>query len=146
MRRDLAVEQIVGLRAEWGRTGGVFQEFMRDVKDQESLNTFLKDKGRTPDRPARHRRRDRQARRHAGGARAERHAQQAPSLFYWTWVNGLISGLLTHTKYVAANALYTASEHGVVTPIAAIIGKAKQVFGADVEKVYFGETGAAPTA
>lgn len=41
MRRDLAVEQIVGLRAEWGRTGNVFQQFMREVKDAQSLNDFI---------------------------------------------------------------------------------------------------------
>jgi hypothetical protein len=44
MRRDMAVEQIVGLRAEWGRTGNVFQEFMREVKDATTLNEFLKEK------------------------------------------------------------------------------------------------------
>lgn len=44
MRRDLAVEQIVGLRAEWGRTGRVFQEFMRDVKDGQALDQFIKEK------------------------------------------------------------------------------------------------------
>jgi hypothetical protein len=143
MRRDLAVEQVVGARAEWGRTGRVFQEFMRDVKDQEGLTSFLKDKGRTPT--------DLQGiadslgdldRTQAARVLSDLH-QRTPGVFYWTWVNGLISGLLTHTKYVAANALYAASEHGVTTPLAAVIGKAKQAFGAEAERVYFGEALAA---
>jgi hypothetical protein len=48
MRRDMAVEQVVGLRAEWGRTGNVFRSSLRDVKDQQGLSDFLKTKGRTP--------------------------------------------------------------------------------------------------
>lgn len=141
MRRDMAVEQVVGLRAEWGRTGNVFQEFLRDVKDQEGLNNFLKDKGRNPtdlreiadaidtlDR----------------GSAAKvlndmRGKQMSP--FYYTWVNGLISGILTHTKYVAANALYGVTEYGVTTPIAALIGEAKKLtgLGSDVDRVFHGE-------
>lgn len=143
MRRDLAVEQIVGLRAEWGRTGGVFQEFLRDVKDQETLNTFLKDKGRSPkDLQDIANAIDQLDATQAARVLSDLHSKR-PGVFYWTWVNGLISGLLTHSKYVAANALYATSEHGIVTPIAAMIGKAKQVFGSEVERVYFGETMAA---
>lgn len=143
MRRDLAVEQIVGLRAEWGRTGGVFQEFLRDVKDQETLNTFLKEKGRTPaDLIDIANAIDQLDGTQAARVLSDMHSKR-PSVFYWTWINGLISGLLTHTKYVAANALYSASEHGVITPIAAVIGNAKRVFGSEVERVYFGEAPAA---
>jgi hypothetical protein len=142
MRRDLAVEQVVGLRAEWGRTGNAIQEFQTKVKDQAGLSDFLKDKGRTPS----------DLKEIADGlagindpsAAAKilnntRGKQMSP--FYYYWVNGLISGLLTHTKYVAANAVYAASEHGVTTPIASIIGAAKKVAGVgnDAERVFFGE-------
>jgi hypothetical protein len=143
MRRDLAVEQIVGLRAEWGRTGNVFQEFQRDVKDQETLSSFLKDKGRTPqDLVDIANGLDQLDGTQAARVLSDLH-NRSPGLVHWTWVNGLISGWLTHTKYVAANALYAGTEHGVVTPLAAMIGKAKQAFGAEVDRVYFGEAGAA---
>lgn len=143
MRRDLAVEQVVARRAEWGRTGNVIQEFQRRTKEENGLSDFLKERGRTPD--------DLKDIANAlddldntGAARVLSNAHQnMPGKFYWTWVNGLISGMLTHTKYVAANALYAATEHGIVTPLAAVIGKAKQVLGADVDRVYFGEGAAA---
>jgi hypothetical protein len=143
MRRDLAVEQIVGLRAEWGRTGNVFQEFQKNVKDQETLSSFLKDKGRTPqDLVDIANGLDQLDGTQAARVLSDLH-NRSPGLVHWTWVNGLISGWLTHTKYVAANALYAGTEHGVVTPLAAMIGKAKQAFGAEVDRVYFGEAGAA---
>jgi hypothetical protein len=143
MRRDLAVEQIVGLRAEWGRTGNVFQEFQKNVKDQETLSSFLKDKGRTPqDLVDIANGLDQLDGTQAARVLSDLH-NKSPGLVHWTWVNGLISGWLTHTKYVAANALYAGTEHGVVTPLAAMIGKAKQAFGAEVDRVYFGEAGAA---
>jgi hypothetical protein len=141
LRRNMAVEQIVGQRAEWGRTGNVFQEFMKDIREAEDLNKTIKDKtGNTPqdlrdiadliDQADR-----------TQAARILSDAQKkAPAPFYWTWVNGLISGWLTHTKYVAANALYAVSENGIVPPIAATIGKAKQLMGAETDRVFFGET------
>lgn len=67
-----------------------------------------------------------------------------PGPIYWTWVNGLISGMLTHTKYLAANALYQVMNNGLVTPVAALVGVAKKAMGAgnDVDRVLFGESAA----
>lgn len=139
LRRDLAVEQVVGMRAEWGRTGNVFQEFMQNVKDEQSFNEYLKGKGRSPsDLKEIADAVDTLDRTQAARVLSDMHGR-APTPFYWTWVNGLISGWLTHTKYVAANALYTASENGVTPALAAMIGKAKQAFGSEAEHVYFGE-------
>jgi hypothetical protein len=49
LRRDTWVEQVVGHRAEWGRTGNVFQEFLQKVKDEKTFNEFLKDKDLSPE-------------------------------------------------------------------------------------------------
>jgi hypothetical protein len=65
-----------------------------------------------------------------------------PGSIYWTWVNGLISGPITHAKYIAANATYALTERGVTTPIAAIIGGVKKVLGVEADRVFFGETAA----
>src|SRR5258708_2535135 len=135
MRRDLTVEQIVGLRAEWGRTGNVFQEFLRDVKDQETLSNFLKDKqNRTPTdlRDIAHMvdaMDSTQAAKFLSDAR-----QKSPGWIWYTWVNGLISGPFTHTKYMFANGLYAATEYGVTSPVAAMIGVAKKALGAETDR------------
>lgn len=144
MRRDLAVEQVVGLRAEWGRTGNVIQEFMRDVKDQEGLSNFLKDKkGRSPgdlrdladaidalDGP--------QAARMLNDARTPGFWDK----FKWYWVNALISGPVTHLKYIGANAAFATYESAVVTPIAGAVGTLRRATTGTREGVFVGEAAA----
>lgn len=144
MRRDMAVEGVVGLRAEWGRTGNVFQEFMENVKDAQALGEFLKDKGRTPgDLRDIADAIDNLGREDAARTLNELRKPQMGPLYY-TWVNSLIAGILSHVKYIAANALYSVIEHGVVTPIAALIGKARSIAGVgDVDRVFFGDAVAA---
>jgi hypothetical protein len=146
MRRDLAVEQIVGLRAEWGRTGNVFQEFQESVKDAQSLGRWLKDKkGRGVD--------DLRDLANAGRElndpeKLQRflHDQREPTFqdmarFYW--INALISGPITHAKYVLANSAYAAYEGSVVTPLAAMIGETRRMVGlAGDDRVLHGEAAA----
>lgn len=146
MRHSLAVEQIAGLRAEWGRTGNVFQEFQEASKEAQTLGKFLADKkGETVDDL-----RD-LARQGAGlDPRTElprfmNDRRTTPlDRIYWVWVQGLISGVITHTKYLAANETYALMNRGVVTPMAALIGKAKQLAGVgdEADRVFFGETAA----
>ena len=148
LRRDMAVEQVVGYRAEWGRVGNTLQEFMSEIKDQEGLSKFLEGSGRTAsdldkianavdelDRS--------QAARFLNDARKPGFMDK----LFWYWQNSLISGWLTHTKYAAANGTYLAFERGIVTPLASMIGKAKQIAGVSSDRVFFGETlaGAAGT-
>ena len=69
---------------------------------------------------------------------------QAPHWFYWMWSQGLISGPFTHAKYALANAAYAGMERGIVTPLAAVISKAKDIAGVgSADKVFFGEAAAA---
>lgn len=143
MRRDLAVEQVVGLRAEWGRTGNVFQEFLRDVKDQGGLTNFLRDKGRNPDDL-------RNIADAVGGLDGAQTARFLNDLrtptawdkFMFYWVNALISGPVTHTKYIIANAAFAAYESAVVTPIAGVLGTVRRAVSGGAEGVYIGEAGA----
>lgn len=149
MRHSLAVEQIAGLRAEWGRTGNVFQEFLESSKEPQALGRFLQDKkGETLDDL-------RELARH--GANLDPRTQlpnfmnsaRRPNTFldkvYWYWVQGLISGVITHMGYGAANYAYAMATHGVATPLAAMIGKVKQLAGVgdDLDRALFGESAAA---
>ena len=140
MKRDLAVEQIVGLRAEWGRTGNVLQEFMRDVKDQQGLTSFLKSKGRTvTDLKDLARGLDSLDNTSAARMLNDRRSNMGP--LYYTWVQGLISGVITHAKYVMANGLYTTMEHGITPTMASILGelRARTGLGSEVDRVFLGE-------
>ena len=47
-RHALLVEQWFGHRAEWGRTGNVFQEFMTEAGEARSINDMLKDRDTNP--------------------------------------------------------------------------------------------------
>jgi len=148
MKRDYALEatlsHTVALRAEWGRAGNALQEILRAQDSQAALTDLLNSKGRTPE--------DLQdLARGLNGLDREQAAKvltgmrgQAPHWFYWMWTQGLISGPFTHAKYVLANATYAGMERGVVTPLASIIGKAKDLAGVgSTDKVFFGETAAA---
>ena len=143
MRRDLAVEQIVGLRAEWGRTGNVFQEFMRDVKDQESLSGFLKGKGRgTKDLKDIADAVDSLDR---GGAAKLMNDLRTPGAwdkFMYHYVNALTSGPVTHAKYIGANGAFAGVESGVVTPLAGAVGAVRRGLTGSTEGVRVGETAA----
>lgn len=48
-----------------------------------------------------------------------------PGWFYWAWMQGLISGLITHTKYLAVNTATTVLERTIAPEVAALIGKAR---------------------
>ena len=43
LRRDMAVETIVGIRANWGRVGNVLNSYLKDVKDGNALESFIKE-------------------------------------------------------------------------------------------------------
>ena len=140
LRRDMAVEQVVGQRAEWGRTGNVFQEFMERVKGEEDLSKFLSEQGRKPE--------DLQKLARAitdldnGKAAQLLSNANKPGFwdkFLWYWVNALISGPITHTKYIVANATFAAYESAVVTPVAGVIGTARRAISGSREGVYVGE-------
>lgn len=148
IKRDYALEatlsHTVALRAEWGRAGNALQEILKAQDAQAGLTKVLQDKGRSFDDL-------RDIARGMNGLDREQAAKvlsgmrgQAPHWLYWMWTQGLISGPFTHAKYVLANATYAGMERGIVTPLASIIGKAKDIAGVgSTDKVFFGETAAA---
>lgn len=145
MRHSVLQEQVAGLTAEWGRTGNVFQEFSDRAKDAKGLGEFLKEKkGETVD--------DLRDMARAGSALDPR--TQLPAFlndmrkptawdkFMYYWVNSLISGPITHVKYIVANATFAGYESGIVTPIAGVIGASRRAVTGTREGVYVGEAAA----
>jgi hypothetical protein len=137
LRRNMAVEQVVGLRAEWGRTGNVFQEFQALVKDQEALTEWMskqtaEGRGVPPNPDAL----DKFAkgvisvpRTNAAKMANKLREPGAFDKFMWYYINNLISGPFTHIKYVFANGLYGAGEI-VSTAAGGVSGLvARNVFG-----------------
>lgn len=141
MRRDLALEGVLGLRAEWGRTGNVMQEFLDSVKDSQSLGRFLKDKkgeGWNSEKldDIADKLRGMNSREAQGRFLTELRRPDFLDKTIWYWTNSILSGLLTHTKYVFANAAYIAHDTFIATPLAGVSG----LIRGDVDRVYMGET------
>jgi hypothetical protein len=137
-------EQVSGLTAEAGRTLGVFREFYANKGKAEALGKLIEDNpgldadslkkladaGRGLDDPA-------------AVARLLNDSRKPTfwDKYLYYWVNALISGPVTHIKYIGANAAFGAYEAGVVTPIAGVLGAARRLAGG-TEGVYVGEAAA----
>lgn len=137
-------EQVSGLTAEAGRTLRVFRDFYDNKGKAEALGKILDDNpgndmdslkrladtGKGLDDPA-------QLARYL-------HDSNQPTFwdkYLYYWVNALISGPVTHIKYIGANAAFGAYEAGVVTPIAGALGTVRRLAGG-TDGVYAGEAAA----
>jgi hypothetical protein len=138
-------EQVSGLTAEAGRTLGVFREFYANKGKAEAIGKLLEDNpgldadslkkladaGNGLDDPAK--------------VARLLHDSRQPTFwdkYLYYWVNSLISGPVTHLKYVGANAAFGAYEAGVVTPVAGALGAARRLVSGGTEGVYAGEAAA----
>jgi hypothetical protein len=138
-------EQVSGLTAEAGRTLGVFREFYANKGKAEAIGKLLEDNpgldaeslkkladaGNGLDDPAK--------------VARLLHDSRQPTFwdkYLYYWVNALISGPVTHLKYVGANAAFGAYEAGVVTPVAGALGAARRLVSGGTEGVYAGEAAA----
>ena len=65
-----------------------------------------------------------------------------PGMVLEYWINGLISGVATHTTYTAGNIALAANRVLLETPAAAMIGKLRERFGEEGQHVQLGEAGA----
>lgn len=145
MRRDLALEGVLGLRAEWGRTGNVMQEFLRDVKDAQGLGKFIKGKkGDTWDSSKLDEIANQlgslNSREAVGRYLTEMRKPDFLDKLIWYWTNSILSGPITHAKYIAANAAYLAHDTLIATPAAGVSGAVRQLLSKEqVERVYMGE-------
>lgn len=129
MIADAALVPFIALRAEFGRAGNVIQQFMTLQKESPTgVNDFLKTQGS--------RLKSTDDVRELAKLIAKTPAEDVPTVLtkmreptmgpiYYTWVQGLISGIITHSKYVAANEVYALYERGAVTPLAAILNKGR---------------------
>jgi hypothetical protein len=132
LQRDMLLEattsskELVALRAEFARSGHTLNELYKSMRETNGLRDFIKDKeGRTPD-DVRER-----ARLIAGTNDPDAiprvlestRAPAKPGWLFWTWQNGLISGPITHSKYLFVNTATVYLERVIAPEVAAIIGK-----------------------
>ena len=64
---------------------------------------------------------------------------KAPHWFFWTWQQGLISGPITHSKYMAVNASFLYLDKVIAPGVAAVMGKLRN----SPDRVFLGEAAAA---
>jgi hypothetical protein len=137
-------EQVSGLTAEAGRTLRVFRDFYENKGKAEAIGKVLEDNpgldadslkkladaGKGLDDPAK--------------VARLLHDSNQPTFwdkYLYYWVNALISGPVTHLKYIGANAAFGAYEAGVVTPVAGALGTVRRLAGG-TDGVYVGEAAA----
>lgn len=148
MRRDLLVEQFVGLRAEWGRTGNVFQEFTEALKaDAQGMGRFLSDKkGRSLD--------DLREIVRLGSELDPRtqlpafmHSLRGKTKMEWVlhyWTNAILANHWAQLGYAAADMAHLLIDAVAVRPTTALVGTVREaVTGVKGEKALLGETAAA---
>jgi hypothetical protein len=144
MRHDMIQSALAGVTAEWGRAGTAFRTLTEGWDKAQPINDFLKENtgrdlyqlkamaklGKNLDSDYKISKflRD-TAKRSAGRMLTE------------YWINGLISGIATHTTYVIGNQILSALKIGPETLAAALIGGAHERFGREGERVYVGEVG-----
>jgi|GEM_PF-2322758 len=58
------------------------------------------------------------------------------------WINGLISGVSTHTTYTVGNTIFATNKAIFETAAAAAIGRVRESMGREGERVHLGEVGA----
>jgi hypothetical protein len=122
----MSSKELIALRAEFARTGHTLNEFYKSMREENGLREFLKDKeGKSPDDVRERARLIADTPEDAlPKVLTDRGPKQQP-WYYWTWLQGLISGVITHTKYLAVNTGTTYLERVIAPEVAAMIGKAR---------------------
>jgi hypothetical protein len=137
-------EQVSGLTAEAGRTLGVFREFYANKGKAEAIGKLLED---NPGLDADSLKRLADAGKGLDNDQVPRFLHDSRQPTFWDkylyyWVNALISGPVTHIKYIGANAAFGAYEAVVTTPIAGALGTARRAISGGTDGVYMGEAAA----
>ena len=137
-------EQVSGLTAEAGRTLRVFRDFYESKGKAEAIGKVLED---NPGNDVESLKKLADTGRGLNDPEAlARYLHDSNKPTFWDkylyhWVNALISGPVTHLKYIGANAAFGAYEAGVVTPVAGAIGATRRLAGG-TDGVYMGEAAA----
>jgi hypothetical protein len=137
-------EQVSGLTAEAGRTLGVFREFYANKGKAEAIGKLLED---NPGLDADSLKKLADAGKGLDKDQVPRFLHDSRQPTFWDkylyyWVNALISGPVTHAKYIGANAAFGAYEAVVTTPIAGALGAVRRGLSGGTEGVYMGEAAA----
>ena len=125
LNASVASKEFAGLRAEFGRIGNTIQDFMAASRETNAWREFLKDKqGRSIDDVRERARMIADAPPDALPKILEAtRGPKPPGWLFWSWQQGLISGLITHTKYLMVNTATVYLERVISPEVAAIMGK-----------------------
>lgn len=129
LQRDLLLDattsskELIALRAEFGRAGNRLQDLQKAMAEANGVKQYLKDKGVGIDDVRERARMIADAPPDALPKVLQSTRNQPQHWAYWLWQQGLISGLITHTKYLAVNTGQTYLERVLAPSGAAILGK-----------------------
>lgn len=165
MRHSVIQEQVAGLTAEWGRTGNVFQEFSDAVKGAKKVGAAVA--GEADTRTPIEKLDDYLAGKKGEGVESVDNLRKMaktlagmdpqtevpkmladarkPGFFdklFWLRSNNLISGFVTHSKYLAVNGSWMLWNSLVVKQAAALAGDVRALSDRDIARVYHGESAA----
>ena len=133
-------EQVSGLTAEAGRTLRVFRDFYEAKGKAEAFSKVLEENPGNDVKSIKKMADALDATYNKAGFLNDMRQPTFWDKAMWYWVNNLISGPFTHAKYVMANAAFAGYEAVIVTPLAAALGTARKLVGAEAQdRVYHGE-------
>lgn len=144
MRHDMIQSALAGVTAEWGRAGTAFRTLTEGWDKAQPINDFLKENtGRTLYQLKAMAKLGKQLDSDYKISKFLRDTSKrsAGRMLLEYWINGLISGIATHTTYVIGNQILSALKIGPETLAAALIGGVHERFGREGERVYVGEVG-----
>lgn len=144
-RHDLIQSALSGATAEWGRAGRAFRSLQDEWQRASDVDALLKQNlgrdlyqlkmiakmGKELDTPGKISKYLRDARHRSFGR-----------MLLEYWINGLLSGISTHTTYVIGNAILASEKAGPETAAAAAIGAMRERMGRQGERIHMGEVGA----
>jgi hypothetical protein len=144
-RLDMFVSALSSVTTEMGRGLGMGFRNLEGWKKAQDLNEFIKaNTGKTLFQLKMVAKLGSQLDSPAKVARFLRDSQKRSfgGMLVEYWINGLISGIATHSTYTVGNSILTAEKLGPETAAAAMIGAARRAMGREGETVRFGEVGA----
>ena len=131
LQRDLLLEattsskELIALRAEFGRTGTRLKELYKAMGEANGVKKFLDESDMTPKDVLNRARLIADTPPEALPKVLKKPPKELtpPSWYYWLYQQLLISGIITHAKYVFVNTATTAMERVIAPEVAAVIGK-----------------------
>lgn len=140
-RHDLITSALSGVTAEWGRAGRAFRKIEGEGVSIDLNQMLMQQTGRDLNQVQAITRMIAQADKEGSVSKMVRDSGKRG---YWSmlleyWINGLISGPVTHSTYVIGNLALSLNKIGPETAAAALIGRVRMATGRTGPVVHFNE-------